>query len=123
MTRPEATMRLHFEMTGGYSGIFAAKPLVCDVADSDLAEAERGELRERVAASGLLEAEPAAFATTPRADVLAYRLIITHAGTTRTFVFDDTNAPGSARPLLEHFQKRALDARARRAPNPGLESP
>ena len=49
-------MQLGFEMTGGYAGVFAAKPLSSRVVVDDLPEPDRGRLRQSVDASGLLQA-------------------------------------------------------------------
>jgi hypothetical protein len=105
-------MHLHFEMTGGYTGIFATRPLVYGVTVEQLPEADRQALLQLVSAAGLLDAEPGGAAPPPRPDVLTYRLTITDEGRTRSFTFDDLTAPPAARPLLQHLQERAITERA-----------
>ena len=105
-------MQLGFEMTGGYSGVFAAKPLSYRVAVDDLPEPERGRLRQSVDASGLLQAAPVEPGPPPRPDVMTYTLTITAEGRTRRFTFDDMTAPPAVRPLLEELQRRAIAQRA-----------
>ena len=114
-------MRLHFEMTGGYSGVFAARPLVSDVAVDELPEAEGRAVRELVRSTGLLDGGAAIGPRGPRPDTLTYRLTITDGGRSQSFAFDDVTAPPSVRPLLEYLQKRAIAERGgarRTGPSP-----
>lgn len=105
-------MQLGFEMTGGYAGVFAAKPLSYRVVVDDLPEPDRGRLRQSVDASGLLQAAPGEPGPPPRPDVMTYTLTITTEGRTRRFTFDDITVPPAVRPLLEELQRRAIAERA-----------
>lgn len=108
-------MRIEFEMSGGYGGLFAKEPLALRVTVEDLPEDAGRELTGLVAASGLLEApgtgpEPG---TAGRPDVLRYTLAISQEGQTRRFVFDDVTLPAAARPLVQYLQSRAVAQRAK----------
>ena len=107
-------MQIRFEMSGGYAGVFAARPLTSVVALNSLPENERAQVQALLDASGLLQ--KAARESTTGAlggDAQTYQLTITADGTTRRFTFDDTTVPPAARPLLQHLQQRAIADRAR----------
>jgi hypothetical protein len=104
-------MRIEFEMSGGYGGLFAKQPLALRVSADDLPEEARRELTDLVAASGLWEAEPGP-KPPGRPDVLHYALAITREGRTRRFEFDDVSLPAAARPLVQFLQARAIERRA-----------
>ena len=116
-------MRLRFEMSGGYGGIFATRPLAYDVTLDELPDSDRRALSDVLSASGLLEASPLASAPPSRPDALTYRLTITAGGQSRRFVFDDISVPPAARPLLQHLQARAITLRAGTSPHPGPREP
>jgi hypothetical protein len=108
-------MRIEFEMSGGYGGLFAKQPLALRVTVEDLPEDARRELTDLVAASALLEAAGAEPEPRPvgRPDVLQYTLAISQEGQTRRFDFDDVTLPAAARPLVQWLQSRAVEQRAK----------
>lgn len=105
-------MRITFEMSGGYGGLFALRPLSFHVDTADLSETDREELLALVRSSGLLEATAAeTAAASGRPDVYHYRLSIAHERGAASFAFDDLTAPANVRPLLQHLQQRAVQER------------
>lgn len=105
-------MRIEFEMSGGYGGLFAKQPLALRLSADDLPEPARRALTDLVAASGLWEAAAAGPRPPGRPDVLHYALAITREGRTRRFEFDDVSLPAAARPLVQFLQARAIERRA-----------
>ena len=106
-------MQIRFEMSGGYAGVFAARPLTSVVSLGALPEAERAQVRALVDASGLMGSTPReSTAGALGGDAQTYQLSITADGATRRFIFDDTTVPPAARPLLQHLQQRAIADRA-----------
>jgi len=104
-------MQIRFEMSGGYAGMFAARPLTYQVAVDELPEPERTALRELVERSGLLTSPPPEPArATP--DALTYRLTITSEGRTHQLTLHDPSVPAAVRPLLQYLQQRAIAQRA-----------
>lgn len=109
-------MRIEFEFSGGYGGLFAKRPLVLRVDTEDLPEDERAGLLDLVQASGLLDREPARPAghPGPQRDAFAYRLSIHDGDLAKSFAFDDATVPTDAHPLLAFLRKRAMEQRAKR---------
>jgi len=107
-------MRIEFEMSGGYGGLFATKPLSLDVDTGALSEEERGKLINLVNSSGVQDLEPQMLPPpAPSArDTFKYHLRITEAGENRSFAFDDSTVPASLRPLLDALRRRAIERRA-----------
>ena len=106
-------MKIEFEFSGGYGGMFAAKPLRYRLDTDEMPQAVRDELLALVRTSGILELEGKVKKATsgPQRDVFTYQLSILEAGKTRSFTFDDVTAPPSVRPLLQFLQKHALEQR------------
>lgn len=104
-------MDITFEVSGGFGGLFAQKPLVYRVALAELPEPERMALKTLVEASGLRSLRLPAPPRQPRGQ--KYRLTLNEGGQTNTLECDDVGAPATLRPLLAHLQQRALAARAK----------
>ncbi|MDH3597671.1 MAG: hypothetical protein OEM93_22760, partial [Rhodospirillales bacterium] len=108
-------MRIEFEFSGGYGGLFAAQPLGYRVETDDLPDEERDKLLALIANSGVLKLKeaPVAGGAGPQRDVFTYSLTIGGRGTAKTFAFDDANAPPAVRPLLDFLRELAVEARMR----------
>ena len=104
-------MRIDFQFSGGYGGLFAKHPLALCMNADDLAEDERRELLSLVESSGLLETEPAPAGSRPgpQRDVFTYRLSIREGDMVKSFAFDDSTVPASAHPLLAFLRQLAID--------------
>jgi len=111
-------MRIRFAFQGGYGGLFAARPLVYQVDTDDLPAPVRDRLIEAVRDSAILEGPKAGMAAPAAAsrarDVFNYELEIADQGGAQAFRFDDANAPGTVRPLLQLLRKLALERKADR---------
>ena len=107
-------MRVRFEMSGGYGGLFTAEPLACDVNTNELSGTEEEEFHRLIDDSGLLALEEAETpSTTPVRDAIEYRIwMIDDGGRSREYAFDDTTVPVEARPLLDHLRTMALSQRS-----------
>ena len=109
-------MRITFELSGGYGGLFAKEPLTCHVDLDALPPDESAELQALLAESGLLgldsASQPRAGASVP--DAFCYRLTLVDDGPRRSHAFDDRTVPPAARPLLERLRRRAIEERQRR---------
>jgi hypothetical protein len=109
----EARVRIDFEMSGGYGGLFAAQPLRLQLDTEELPAAVRDELATLVDDSGLLQAENTrTFERGPQRDALQYRVTISD-GQAKSFALDDATAPVAARPLLERLKSMAIEKRMR----------
>lgn len=104
-------MRISFEMSGGYGGLFAKQPLFCEIDTDKLGELKKREILDIVLSSGILDLSPEEGGTTLRPDVFIYRLTVTQDGDARQFAFDDITAPAAVRPLLQYFQTHAMKVR------------
>lgn len=106
----DTPMRIDFQYSGGYGGLFAKRPLAVSVSVDDLGEDERRELLSLVASSGLLETELAQPQASPglQRDVFTYSLSIYEGGKAKSFTFDDSTAPASVHPLLAFLRKLAI---------------
>jgi hypothetical protein len=106
-------MRIKFEFQGGYGGLFATKPLACEVDVEQLPEDTRSKLLDLIRDAGVIEAAEQGGA--PKAgrarDAYAYRLEIEDRGSQRSMAFDDASAPPEMRPLLQFLQELALERR------------
>ena len=103
-------MRIDFEFSGGYGGLFAKRPLSVSVSVEDLGGDERRELLRLVASSGLLETDltQSRAPSGPQRDVFAYSLSIYEGDKVKSFAFDDSTAPDSAHPLLAFLRQLAI---------------
>jgi hypothetical protein len=108
-------MRITFEMSGGYAGMFVARPLhyVVDTARTDAATAAEIEALVRDAGIFDLDAAEAQSNLSHLPGVYEYRLTVVDAARTVTLHLDDTNAPASARPLLQYLQSKGIEERMR----------
>ncbi len=104
-------MRIDYQFSGGYGGLFAKRPLALSMNADDLAEDEHHELLTLVASSGLLKMEPASAGARlePQRDAFAYRLSISEGDMVKSFAFNDATAPASAHPLLAFLRQLAID--------------
>ena len=107
-------MQLEFEMSGGYGGLFATKPLSIRVNTDELADkgqTELIELIELIEASKLrnLTREDIAPPNPGVRDAFQYRLTLINAGERRQLAFDDSNLPAALRPLVETLKRLALE--------------
>ena len=107
-------MIVHFEMSGGYGGLFVTDPLRLRLDTESLADDEAAEIERMVAESGLATAdrERAPDRPSPVPDVFEYRIQIVSGGDTYAHVLDDTTVPPEARPLIDHLRTTAMDRRA-----------
>jgi len=108
-------MRIEFEFSGGYGGLFAARPLGYRAETDELPDEERDKLLALVRDSGVLELKPArdAGGAGPQRDVFTYRLMIGEGAAAKTFAFDDASAPPAVRPLLSFLRELAMEQRMR----------
>jgi hypothetical protein len=106
-------MRIKFEFQGGYGGLFAAKPLACEVDVEQLPDEDRAKLMGLIENAGIMEAEQERGGRKARRgrDVYDYRLNIQDEGSQRSMAFDDASAPSEVRPLLQFLQELALERR------------
>jgi len=109
-------MRIEFEFSGGYGGLFAKHPLALSVDIDNLPEDERTELLKLVQSSGLLDMDPAHSPAPPnqQRDAFAYRLSIYDGEQAKSFAFDDATAPADVHPLLAILRKRAMEQQGKR---------
>ncbi|HZR83974.1 MAG TPA: protealysin inhibitor emfourin [Candidatus Binatia bacterium] len=108
-------MRIEFEMSGGYGGLFAKSPLTYRVDVEALPEALRDELVGLVRSSAILD-EPIAPGTPSQArDLMTYRLRIADGERDVSVTLDDQSAPARIRPLLQRLQRLAIEARGQRS--------
>jgi hypothetical protein len=105
-------MQVRFEMSGGYAGAFAARPLTCVVNGDELPEPQRRWVQQMVDEPGPPPRAPGDPDPPRGGDVMTYRLTITAGGESRHFRFDDMTAPPGVRPLLQYLQQRAITDRA-----------
>jgi hypothetical protein len=116
-----ATVRIQFETSGGYGGLFATQPLRVEVDTDDatrLDAAEAAALVRLAEESGLLTGPvqpPGRRGVGPAPgmarDVFTYRLVISGEEGERAFAFDDTTLPPQARPLVQHLRELAVRRR------------
>lgn len=106
-------MRITFQQSGGFGGLFVTAPLSYEADTDDLPRPEADLLRRLVDESGLLSPgqRPSAGADPRARDVFHYRLQITTGHGSYRYDFDDTNVPSPARPLLDHLTAAALKRR------------
>jgi len=111
-------VRIHFEMSGGYGGLFAAEPLACFVDSDSLGEAEAAQLARLVHGGRFEDLESAAVAQGgdqrrrgAARDTMNYRLEVTDGGRTVEHRFDDVTMPAEVRPLVEQLKGIALRER------------
>lgn len=109
-------MRIAFEFSGGYGGLYAAAPLRYRADIDALPEALRERLLELIGESGLLAVEPAPppGRSGPQRDVFTYSLTLGEGVKAKVFAFDDANAPPAVRPLLNALRELAMAERLRR---------
>ena len=105
-------MRIDFEFSGGYGGLFAAKPLGYRADTDALSEELRDRLLSLIAESGILGLEAAPpTGPGPQRDVFNYRLTLGEGDDAKVFVFDDASAPPGVRPLLNALRQLAMAER------------
>ena len=106
-------MRITFEMSGGFGGLFTTAPLSYETTTDDLPAQEADLLRRLVEESGLLTPghRPAARSGGSARDVFQYQVQVITGGRTYRYDFDDTTVPDRARPLLEHLTSAAMRRR------------
>ena len=109
-------MRIEFEFSGGYGGLFVRRPLAVRVNTEDLPADKRNELTALVQSSGVLEIEPTRPDAPPGAqrDVFIYRLSIRHGDLSKSFAFDDATAPAGVHPLLAFLRQLAIEEQGKR---------
>ena len=105
-------MRIDFEFSGGFGGLFAQKPLAYHADTEQLPNEVRDKLLELIATSGVADLTTKPHPT-KGADAAKYKLSITEQGTTIALSLDDISAPRSVRPLLQYLQELAVAERAR----------
>jgi hypothetical protein len=106
-------VRITFEMSGGFGGLFTTAPLSYETTTDDLPAQEADLLRRLVEESGLLTPgqRPAARPGAAARDVFQYQIQVATGGRTYRYNFDDTTVPDRARPLLEHLTSAAMRRR------------
>ncbi|MDH3597663.1 MAG: hypothetical protein OEU09_21270 [Rhodospirillales bacterium] len=108
-------MHIEFEFSGGYGGLFAAKPLGYRVETDELPDEVRDKLLALIRDSGVLELKPAQATggPGPQRDVFTYSLTIGEGAAAKSFAFDDASAPPAVRPLLSRLRELAVEQRMR----------
>jgi hypothetical protein len=106
-------MRIIFEMSGGFGGLFATAPLSYETTTDALPGQEADLLRRLVEESGLLAPghRPAARSGASARDVFQYHVEVTTGGRAYRYDLDDTTVPARARPLLEPLTSAAMRRR------------
>jgi hypothetical protein len=106
-------MRIVFEMSGGYGGLFAKRPLSYRVDTDELPEPARNTLLALIRSCGILDLqqEERGSGIPSRPDVYHYTLSLSEKGTVTSLTFDDVSAPPAVRPLLQYLQERAVEER------------
>ena len=105
-------MRIDFEFSGGFGGLFAAEPLGYRADTDALPQEQRDRLLSLIAESGILDLEAAPPAGAgPQRDVFNYRLILGEGADAKAFAFDDAGAPPAVRPLLNALRELAMARR------------
>ena len=103
-------MKVHFEMSGGYGGLYAADPLAVDVDIEALPEDERAELRRM--ARDAMASPPVPDHPDVAPDLMTYRLRIDD-GDRWEVVVDDRTMTEDMLPLVEYMQSIAIQKRMR----------
>ena len=101
-------MKVHFEMSGGYGGLYAVDPLTADVDAGTLPESERAELL-RLARDAMIS-DPLPDQPDVIPDLMTYRLRIDD-GDRWEAVPDDRTMPEEVWPLVEYMQSIAMQKR------------
>jgi len=101
-------MRVIFEMSGGYGGLYAAEPLTTEVDSEALPEAERDDLVRMARAAMASVPVPEQPEMAP--DLMSYRLEIVD-GDHWEIVLDDRTVPEDVWPLIEYMQATAIQKR------------
>ena len=101
-------MKVHFEMSGGYGGLYAVDPLTADVDAATLPEGERAELL-RLARDAMMSV-PLPDQPDVVPDLMTYRLRIDD-GDRWEAVLDDRTMPEEVWPLVEYMQSIAMHKR------------
>jgi hypothetical protein len=104
-------MRIEFECSGGYGGLFAKQPLSYRVESEDLPEEMSDKLLQLIGSSGLLDLDAVAAKPGPARDTFTYKLSLRDRTIDKRFTFDDVSAPPAVRPLLNFLKELALGAR------------
>ncbi|MEZ4518625.1 MAG: protealysin inhibitor emfourin [Chloroflexota bacterium] len=103
-------MRIHFEKSGGFTGIGVSTT----VDTSELPPDQAARLLEELDASGILEQPPETLESVPdvyEPDVIIYELTLQVGGYEHTYCMTDESVPETAQPLF-----RQLTLMARRSP-------
>ena len=122
-------MRIDFEFSGGYGGLFARRPLALSLDSGELPAAQRQELTALVDASGIMtmaplppggppqgppQGPPPGPPPGPQRDVFTYRLTISRGDLRKSFDFDDVTAPPALQPLLGFLRGLAIERQSER---------
>ncbi len=105
-------MRIHFEKSGGFTGIH----LATTVDTNELPPQEAARLLQELDQSGLLERDPSTLEGAPGSgpDSITYELTLEVGSYEHTYCMTDETAPDSLQPLF-----RQLTMLARRTPTSG----
>lgn len=109
-------MRIHFEKSGGFTGI----RVTTTVDTTRMPPDEAARLLKELESSGLLEHEPEALesAAPPAPDEITYELTLEVGSYEHRYCLSESDAPDSVQPLFRH-----LTVLARRQPPPEYEEP
>ena len=105
-------MRIHFEKSGGFTGI----PLTTTIDTNELPPDVAAQLLQELVESGLLDQDPSALeAAQPPAgaDMITYELTFEVGSYEQTYCLTDETAPDAMQPLF-----RQLTLLARNSPDP-----
>lgn len=94
---------IHFERTGGVTGISLSHTLITGFMEPE--EADR--LYQLLRTSGILRGIKPVAVKRHEADLFAYRIIIETLSGRSEFIFNDTDIPEEARPLIRYLTKMA----------------
>ena len=101
-------MKVHFEMSGGYGGLYSLEPLVADVDSAALPEAERDEFL--VMARAAIAAVPLPEQPEVTPDLMTYRLRVDDEDRWEV-VLDDRSIAEEVWPLIDYMQAIAVQKR------------
>jgi len=105
-------MRVEFDLSGGYGGLFAKAPLAYRIDTKDLPAETREKLLGMIQGSGLLEGRIRSTAgNTLARDTFSYRISLRDADRTAELTCDDLTAPEAVRPLLGFLKNLAFAER------------
>lgn len=104
-------MRIHFEKSGGFTGM----PVAATIDTNEMPPDEAARLLKELESSGLLEHDPDTLESSapPTPDMITYELTLQVGSYAHRYCLTEADAPDSLQPLFRH-----LTVMARRYPAP-----